>query len=102
MASVSLDRFTRIHSRSLPPQEAGQQVEKKGDVLEKVYMKTTPTVIIWDGEVTSSRPTEKKSSDDDSDSEDEEVWDGMKETGDSDEEDGPKGARRKIKKSKAG
>ena len=102
MASVGLDRFTRIHSTPLPPQEAGQQVDKKGEVLEKVYMKTTPTVIVWDGEVASSRPVKGSGSDEESDSEDEGVWDEMEHVGDSEEENDGQGARRKGKKSKRG
>lgn len=102
MASVALDRFARIHSTPLPPQEVGQQVDRKGDVLEKVYMKTTPTVIIWDGEVASSQLAGEEGSEDTSDSEDEAMWDGMEDVGDSDEEDGQRGTRRKSKKSRAG
>lgn len=97
IASAALDRFTRIHSTSLPPQQAGHQVEKKGDVLEKVYVKTTPTVIIWDGDVASSRPSDEQHSDIGNESEDEGVWDGMEPVGDSDEEDIPRGRKRKIK-----
>lgn len=102
MASVALDRFTRIHSTPLPPQEVGQQVDRKGDVLEKVYMKTTSTVIIWDGEISSAQSAGEEGSEDYSDSEDEAVWDGMEDVRDSDEEDGQRGTRRKTKKSKAG
>ncbi|KAF7967689.1 hypothetical protein HWV62_33385 [Athelia sp. TMB] len=102
MASVGLDRFTRIHTTPLPPQEAGQQVDKKGEVLEKLYMKTTPTVIVWDGEVASSRPVKGSGSNEASDGEDEDVWDDMEHVGDSEEENGGQGARRKGKKSKRG
>ena len=51
MASTALDRFVRIHCTPLPPQQAGQQVEKKGEILDKVYVKSIPTVIIWDGDI---------------------------------------------------
>lgn len=48
LASVSLDRFTRIHSTFAPATEVGKQQEEKGTVLEKAYMTTVPTVVIWD------------------------------------------------------
>ena len=48
LASVSLDRFTRIHSTFPPATEVGEQQEEKGTVLDKVYMTTVPTVVIWD------------------------------------------------------
>jgi len=48
LASVSLDRFTRIHSTFPPATEAGKQQEAKGTVLDKVYMTTIPTVVVWD------------------------------------------------------
>ncbi|KAF8136311.1 WD40-repeat-containing domain protein [Boletus edulis] len=48
LASVSLDRFTRIHSTFPPATEVGKQQEEKGIVLDKVYMTTVPTVVVWD------------------------------------------------------
>ena len=48
LASVSLDRFTRIHSTFPPATEVGEPQEEKGTVLDKVYMTTVPTVVIWD------------------------------------------------------
>ncbi|KAF9246568.1 hypothetical protein BU15DRAFT_39865 [Melanogaster broomeanus] len=48
LASVSLDRYTRIHSTFPPPAEVGKQVEERGTVLDKAYMTAVPTVVIWD------------------------------------------------------
>ena len=47
LASVSLDRFTRIHSTFPPAAEAGKQQEARGTVVDKVYMTTVPTVVVW-------------------------------------------------------
>ena len=47
MVSSSLDRYTRLHS-FFPPAQPGQQQEHKGEVLEKIYMKSIPTVVVWD------------------------------------------------------
>lgn len=84
MASVALDRFARIHSNPLPPKEVEQQVEKKGEVCDKVYTKSIPTVVIWDGDVADDEDMSPRR---DEDSEEENVWDGMQNVGDSDEED---------------
>ncbi|GLB35001.1 putative WD repeat domain 74 [Lyophyllum shimeji] len=48
LATCALDRYVRIHSTFSPPQHAGQQQERKGEVLEKVFMKSIPSVIVWD------------------------------------------------------
>ncbi|KAH7889744.1 hypothetical protein F5I97DRAFT_1801153 [Phlebopus sp. FC_14] len=69
LASVSLDRYIRIHSTFVLPDESGQQLKARGTTLEKVYMITTPTVVIWD-EDTSYAAKENE--------EEEDVWDQMK------------------------
>jgi ribosome biogenesis protein NSA1 len=97
-ASTALDRFVRIHNTSIPPQEAGQQVEKKGDVLDKVYTKSIPTVVIWDGDVATAALNIKRGHEGENNSEDENVWDTMQNVGDSDEEEAPRCARRGVKK----
>jgi ribosome biogenesis protein NSA1 len=48
LASVSLDRFARIHSTFPLPLKAGQRQEQKGQVLERIFMNSVPTAIIWD------------------------------------------------------
>jgi ribosome biogenesis protein NSA1 len=49
LISTSLDRYAHMRSTYLPPLEAGQPQDEKGTVLEKVYMKSTPTCVVRDG-----------------------------------------------------
>lgn len=78
LASVSLDRYTRIHSTFPPPAEVGKQQEEKGTVLHKVYMTAVPTVVIWDqSNVKGSSET---------DEEDGDIWEKMKHVGGNDQE----------------
>lgn len=97
LASTALDRFARIHSTSSPPEHAGEQVVKKGDVLEKVYTKSIPTVIVWNGDVSWLSEENDDSGDD---SEDDDVWDGMEDVGISDDDEDIV-SRRKRAKNKA-
>ncbi|KAH7916031.1 hypothetical protein BJ138DRAFT_1109169 [Hygrophoropsis aurantiaca] len=83
LASISLDRYTRIHSTFSLPDQLGQQQEEKGMVLEKVFMTTTPTVIVWDQE---SDALVKTAGGEEGAEADEDVWDGMKNVGDSDDD----------------
>ena len=53
LASSALDRYVRIHSTFPPPTEVGQQQERQGAVLEKIYLKSTPTVVVWDQNTSS-------------------------------------------------
>ena len=87
LASTALDRFARIHSTSSPPEHMGEQVETRGEVLEKVYTKSIPTVIVWDGSVPGL--SEGKENDD--------VWDGMEDIGFSDEDEDIVGRRKRAK-----
>lgn len=75
LASTSLDRYFRLHS-TFPPAEPGQQQDKKGQVLEKSYFKSIPTVVVWDQDITTeeSKGSPKQTNDED---EDDDVWDGM-------------------------
>jgi len=66
MLSVSLDRFARVCSILPPPQKAGENLERKPKVLEKCYLSSTPTVVVWDQNMVESGP---KSNEDD------EIWD---------------------------
>lgn len=54
LVSTSLDRYARIHSTVPPPPEAGQRQERKGEVLDKVYVTSIPTVVVWDQNTSSS------------------------------------------------
>ncbi|KIJ69458.1 hypothetical protein HYDPIDRAFT_79428, partial [Hydnomerulius pinastri MD-312] len=78
LASVSLDRYTRIHSTFPPPVEVGKQQSEKGTILEKVYMTTVPTVVIWDQSV--GKPMET------AEDEDGDVWEQMENVGECDDE----------------
>jgi len=72
LGSTSLDRFFRLHSTHPPPAEASRRQEQRGEVLEKVYMKTIPTVCIYGRE---SHDTGTKRPEDVSHQDD--VWDNM-------------------------
>jgi len=48
MVSTALDRFARIHSVPAPPHNVGERQERKAEVLEKCYLNSTPTVVVWD------------------------------------------------------
>lgn len=71
MASTALDRYARVHSLVSPPPAAGSHQERKGKVLEKVYVTSIPTVIIWDKTIDKT-PLEESSAQDDDD-----VWNNM-------------------------
>ncbi|KIM87003.1 hypothetical protein PILCRDRAFT_815437 [Piloderma croceum F 1598] len=98
VASAALDRFARVHSTSVLPQQAGQQVEKKGEVLDKVYTKSIPTIVIWDGDAANIGLNIDNADDGETDNEDDNVWETMQNVGDSDGEDAPQGAKRSVKK----
>jgi ribosome biogenesis protein NSA1 len=100
LISTSLDRYARVHSTYQPPPEAGQPQDEKGTVLEKVYMKTIPTCVVWDG-VTDEDVDE----DDDhqpgmrlggGDGDDEDVWAGMQVVEDSENEGRAQAQRRRT------
>ena|SRR6266849_5918356 len=83
LISTALDRYARVHSTYPPPPETGQPQDEKGAVLEKVYMKTIPTCVVWDG-VTDEDGDENDddrraggNDDNDDSGDDEDVWAGM-------------------------
>ncbi|TFL06946.1 WD40-repeat-containing domain protein [Pterulicium gracile] len=89
LASASLDRLCRVHSTVAPPREAKVNGSgDKGDVVDKVYMTTTPTVVVWDGR------DEGKSKSALEEEEEEDVWEGMENIEDEDD-DGSRGKKRK-------
>jgi ribosome biogenesis protein NSA1 len=98
VASTALDRFARVHSTSVLPQQAGQQVEKKGEVLDKVYTKSIPTAVIWDSDAANIGLNMDNADDGEIDNDDDNVWETMQNVGDSDREDVPQGAKRSVKK----
>ncbi|KAJ7172528.1 hypothetical protein C8R46DRAFT_992734 [Mycena filopes] len=86
LVSTALDRYCRIHTSFPPPPEAGQNQDNKGQVVDKVFMTSVPTVVVWDG-VQPVVSTPELQGDDD------EFWDEMENIGDSDDE--SKGKRRR-------
>jgi len=72
LVSTSLDRYARIHSTFPPPSTAGDQQPQKGAVLDKVFMKSIPTVVVWDGDDSHSEII--AANDDEADND---VWDEM-------------------------
>lgn len=79
LASVSLDRFTRIHSTFPPATEVGKQQEEKGSVLDKVYMTTIPTAVVWDQSAAGN--LHEIAEEDEGD-----IWEQMKHVGERDQE----------------
>ena len=66
MLSVSLDRFARVCSTVSPPARAGQNQDLKPEVLDKCYLNTTPTVVMWDKNILEGGQRSN---------EDDEIWD---------------------------
>ena len=104
LISTSLDRYARVHSTYPPPPEAGHPQDEKGAVLEKVYMKTIPTCVVWDGvtdedededEDDDDRSRPGGGADDDDSGDDEDVWAGMEVAEDSENE-GQQAQRRRT------
>ncbi|KAI6109856.1 hypothetical protein F5141DRAFT_1277935 [Pisolithus sp. B1] len=72
----ALDRYTRIHSTFPPPPVAGKRADERSTTLEKVYVTTVPTVVIWDQREETEADEE----------EDENIWETLKHVGGSDGE----------------
>lgn len=95
-ASVSLDRFFRLHVAYPPPSDPKERLtfEKRGDNEKtplKIFLKSTPTAVAWDGRLTDLHVPSKTDADAASDNEeDDNEWDGMDvvaDEGDTDESD---------------
>lgn len=72
-----------------PPAEVGAQQEEKGQVLDKIYMKVTPTVVVWDEQpnpITNPAIDEMEPADDD-------VWEELQDAESDQEELGKKKKR---------
>ncbi|THH32102.1 hypothetical protein EUX98_g2080 [Antrodiella citrinella] len=78
LASTAQDRYLRLHSTFPPPSEIGQQQDNKGEVLDKLYVKSVPTCIVAD-------PSSPRSMEEDEEEEDEAVWAGMEDANSDDE-----------------
>ena len=103
LISTSLDRYARVHSTYPPPPETDQPQDEKGAVLEKVYMKTIPTCVVWDGvtdededEDDEDRMQPGGGNDDDDSGDDEDVWAGMQVAEDSENEGQTEAQRRRT------
>ncbi|TFY66144.1 hypothetical protein EVG20_g4943 [Dentipellis fragilis] len=95
LASSALDRYLRVHSRYPPPEDPNDQQEQKGEVLEKIFVKSIPTVIIWDKSQEHSKQKDVEGEGEE-ESDDEDVWEGMQNVDDDSEEDVP--IKRRSKK----
>jgi ribosome biogenesis protein NSA1 len=85
-----LDRFFRLHSVGSPD----TQIDKKGEVLEKVYTKSIPTAVVWDPTLENHIPDSGKEDEENSN----EVWERMQHVDDSNDEDDSR--RNRDKKSR--
>ncbi|KAF8902096.1 hypothetical protein CPB84DRAFT_1910183 [Gymnopilus junonius] len=72
LVSVALDRYARVHSTVAPPVQPKAHQERKGEVLEKTYLTSTPTIVVWDKREVTKIPQENATEDDDDD-----VWENM-------------------------
>jgi len=80
LVSTALDRYARVHSTYPPPVEAGQHQDNKGAVLEKVYLKSIPTCVIWDevaGEGADQGDGMRGRDDAGADSDEDDIWEDM-------------------------
>ncbi len=104
LVSTALDRYARVHSMFLPPPEAGQPQNDKGAVLEKVYMKSIPTCVVWDGDANEDNDGDNdvrcgdgnENGDSLDDGDDEDVWEGMEVAEDSEDEGETQARRRRT------
>lgn len=97
LVSTALDRYARVHSTYPPPAEAGQPQDNKGAVLEKVYMKSVPTCVIWD-EVAGEDADQgdgMRRDDAGADSDADDIWEDMQVAEDSGDEGEPQVHRRR-------
>jgi ribosome biogenesis protein NSA1 len=102
LVSTARDRYARVHSTFPPPAEAGQPQDDKGTVLEKVYMKSIPTCVVWDGAIDKDADYEMRGGGDDgkgdSGDDGDDVWESMQAAEDSDDEGETQAQRRRLGK----
>ena len=92
LASTSLDRYFRLHSTVPLPDEAGGKLDHKGHVIGKLFLKSTPTAVVWADQGFASS---SKAADDYKVAEDT-VWDNMERTSDVEEDNGRARKRKKA------
>jgi ribosome biogenesis protein NSA1 len=88
LGSTALDRYIRVHSIAALPDQAGGQQESRGEVLDKVYLASTPTAIV--GGYHDEAP-KKQLEDIDGD---DDIWNDMAIAGKDDEDVGRKRVKR--------
>ncbi|EPQ58170.1 hypothetical protein GLOTRDRAFT_114648 [Gloeophyllum trabeum ATCC 11539] len=88
LGSVSLDRYFRLHSIYPPPADAKQRQEQRGEVVDKVYMNSIPTVL------TVSREDDGE---DDEDENDDDIWETMQNIDESTKEASRSNRKKKAK-----
>lgn len=71
MVSTSLDRYFRIHTVVPPPSQTGSNLERRGGIIEKTYLTSVPTAVVWDQQTAAVDNTTFLEDDDD-------LWDKMK------------------------
>jgi len=71
LVSVALDRYARVHSVVAPPLQARSHRDRKGEILEKSYLTSSPTAVVWDKCAAKNVVPENPND------EDEEVWNKM-------------------------
>ncbi|KAL1675678.1 hypothetical protein EV122DRAFT_217944 [Schizophyllum commune] len=79
LVSAGLDRLVRIHS-TFPPQ-LGQQ-ERKGEVLQKVFSKSVPTVVAWDQRAVEPQTAAKDAEEAEEKEETDRLWEEMEDADD--------------------
>lgn len=85
LVSAALDRYLRVHS-IYPLADPGKQQDNKGDIVQKVYVKSIPTVVVWDQDSTSENPSPEN--EDEASKSDDDVWEGLQNVDDDDASDG--------------
>lgn len=91
LASASLDRFVRLHSTCPLPSEPGGRQLEKGEVLEKVFVHSIPTTIVWDKTLDPNTVESEETAQDD------DIWDQMEGAASDSDEDSVKHKRKKPK-----
>ncbi|KAJ7740661.1 hypothetical protein DFH07DRAFT_943671 [Mycena maculata] len=86
LVSSALDRYCRIHTSFPPPPEIGQSQDNKGQVVEKLFMTSVPTVVVWDGDESTAPEAE---------TEDDDVWNDMEDVEDDTDDELKKNKKRR-------
>lgn len=77
LVSVASDRYIRFHTTVPPPVKVGQQQPGRGEVVEKVFVNSLPTVVTWDPSTNIAPTAEDASMDDEEGGEEDDVWETM-------------------------